>query len=111
MGRSDPAHLFRLSSFLPESRNLEGFSQKGFSMRHSTRLDMRDRRIPARALFPPLPSQSEIWQAESAAFLTKTARLNAPASRCVACRRLALPALPFAELLMPFGMLTLSLLN
>ncbi|MBJ2150864.1 hypothetical protein [Paracoccus sp. IB05] len=80
-------------------------------MRHSTRLDMRDRGIPARALFPPLPSQSEIWLAESTALLTKTARLTAPASQAVACRRVSLPALPFAELLMPFGMLTLSLLN
>lgn len=111
MGRSDPTHLFRLSSFLPESRNLDGFSQKGFSMRHSTRLDMRDRGIPARALFPPLPSQSAIWQGECTALLAKTTRRNVFVSKALANRRLSLPALPFAELLMPFGMLTLSLLN
>ncbi|WP_157970887.1 hypothetical protein [Pseudogemmobacter bohemicus] len=81
------------------------------ALRDSTRLDMRERGIPARALFPPLPSQSEIWQGETAELLAKTARLNAVSSMVQMRRRLSLPALPFAELMMPFGMLTLSLLS
>ena len=100
--------MFLLSSFLRESRNLALFSQKGYAMRQSIRHSMYQRGIPARALFPPLPSQAEIWSDEAAVVRAKIA---AGRTGNAGGKRLALPALPFAELLMPFGMMTLSLVS
>lgn len=85
-------------------------------MRQSTRHAMRERGIPARHLFPPLPSQAEIWLGEAAAPPRPATGPEKQSgyqhlSWTRGNRTPSLPALPFAELLLPFGMMTLSLLG
>ncbi len=66
-----------------------------------TRRERRAAGIPARSLFPPLPPQCEVWQAA-----------HPPAIRASGSDPpRALPALPFAGVMRPFGMLALSVLR
>ncbi len=74
-------------------------------MRQTTRDAMREQGIPARSLFPPLPSQAEIWWQGNTPAPTGRVSREIP----LRSRRLTLPALPLSELLLPVGMMALSL--